>query len=223
MRRWFREKFLLGFLSGIAFSALCLGGILFVIPSQLVWDEDTDQNVIEFGGAPAPTGRLRVVKNVFLNENPVSPFEGAQVVDPKLTTLQIPFSHGRLEIIPASTDEILWKCKYSGDRPIAGAQKAGVFKIDLANTVGAKCRISVPENVRTVIRGTSGRVELEKPHFDTDIELETGRVVIQPDQSESYRFDNRVQSGKADLFASSGNSDSFAIRVKVQTGRIIRE
>lgn len=190
-------------------------------------DEENDR-VSLLGGMIDVDGKAGTVKvgSTFIHEDEESNrFEGAKaIVEGQIQEIRVPFSNGKMEILPSVDNQIRWRCKVHGpEHPAEIQEDKTSFTLNLEKAHAAKCDLELPKKVRTVITGANGKLEIIRPQNDLDISLSNGKVTIAPDEKKQYNFDMKVTNGYVEKFVSSTGPESINIKVTLANGTIKRD
>jgi len=152
-------------------------------------------------------------------------FEGSKKIEiSKNAIIKIPFSNGKLDISNAENELVSWDCKISGSTENPKVKTVDhLTTLDLSTTNGVKCDITVPKNIKLEIAGSNGKLHFEKPHYNLDVNLANGKVDLEPDDTQLYRYDIKVVNGVVDKFESSIDATAFIIKVSLVNGVISRD
>lgn len=221
----------IGFLG--TFGLACLTTIiLFWKFTPLITVDEKNERVTLLGGAIDVDGAQGSIKigNSFIQEDmEFKKFSGAKEVNPNTTKqVHIPFSNGKFKL-EAATDKFLsWECKAAtAQHEIEITEKADVLTLDLEDSAGAKCKIKIPAKIATVIHGANGKIEIDRPKGNVDVNLNNGQVKVQAENGAAYRYDLKVTNGATrgfvnEDFAQATPKDIF-IKVSVTNGSIKKE
>lgn len=145
-------------------------------------------------------------------------FEGK--VDLQGDDIEIEFGTGTYKVYPYFDKEVKWKCKVADAKKIKIEQTPSL-KMNFKDTDGSICKISIPPGVNVKLKGQTGHVQIDKPKYNLDLELQTGNVTIYLDDEVPYEFDVQIQTGKAPTgLVNSMDPEAFKIKASVQTGLI---
>lgn len=156
-------------------------------------------------------------KNYFQNA-----FSGTHdVLKKELKEIHLVYKNASIFINSAEENKFEWKCITSGTpNSTEGTVESGVFKLDLNPTAAAKCKLTVPKNIRVFIRGHYGALSLTKPSFPVNVEILNASVKISPNPDLKYHFDLKTENGKVDDFISHESPDAIEIKVSIKNGAI---
>jgi len=224
MVKWLTIGFL-GTLGIFAFTFLIL---LWKFTPLISVDEENERVTI-LGGlidVDGKAGRLQIGADRFDGFGfETRTFDGNRTIDrANIRQIIVPFTHGKLEFSPShSENELRWKCRVTGGNGTAIADESKKqFTLSLEKVGGSKCDIQLPKGVPSVISGSNGKLEIERPHSDMQVRLDNGKVTIAPEPNRKYRFDLSVANGIVDDFVSSEAADALKIKVVVANGYIKR-
>ncbi len=143
----------------------------------------------------------------------------------KLNQIELNFTNGKMGFAQSKGDSLTWHCKTKGtDDQGVVVQDGNTIRMNLDRFTGSKCEVEVPEKMNLIVRGGNGKIEIEKPKFNVDVELSNGKVDIESDHSMKYKYDTRVVNGmnRSKLNIKSSN-DPNALKVRVSlTNGVIR-
>ncbi|MCB0394439.1 MAG: DUF1700 domain-containing protein [Bdellovibrionales bacterium] len=136
------------------------------------------------------------------------------------------FSNGKLDVLPSQDGKLTWNCKAKTykdkfeESPKSAKVQGGRAVLDLDSYMGSKCILQIPQKVNLVVKGGNGKVHVDKPDFDVDIDLGNGKVGIDPDPAKQYSFNTHVTNGVTREFTSSEKPDALKIKVAIVNGKI---
>ena len=196
--------------------------------SPLISVNEETERMILLGGLIDVDGKGGKVKiggaNFEGGDGTAMTFEGARTLDSKSTEIHIPFTNGKFAISTASDNQFHWDCQvFGGANPGTVDEGGGKLTLSLANTIGANCDIQLPANIKSVIHGANGKIEVVKPAGAMDLAMSNGKVAIEEDQTKQYKFDLTVGNGVVSKFISSAAADAIPIKVALTNGKISRE
>ena len=214
----------IGFLGTVAMCLLFVGVLAYKFSPLFKIDGDTQSvsllgGLIQFSG---DEGVIRVGDSVIRGGHG-TPFDGtwdSKGVKQKFT---IKFADGKWELNNSADSKLSWRCR-GGDLknpPEPSAEGKGTL-LDMSQITGVKCELSVPEKQELRLEGTNGKVEVNEPHYNFDLDLKNGKVDLEPDGKMNYRYAFSVANGKTDSFESSGDPGAFVITVHMINGMISR-
>lgn len=224
----------IGFLGTVGL--VCLTTLILIYKfSPLVSISEEDDRVVLLGGLidiDGGKGTLKV-NGMVVDDEEIGALEFAGEQAPKTQSIEfhVPFSNGKLTLRASQDEKVHWRCKMVGakekhvvngqvQQPHTVAEAEGKMTLDLKGAIGAKCEISVPAKMRSVVNGANGKILLVKPQAPVDISVSNGKVSILEDVTKKYRFDLSVSNGKVGKFKSSDTADAIAIKVALANGKI---
>ncbi len=131
------------------------------------------------------------------------------------------FSNAKVQVAPSSDKLLHWACEVNGtghDTALKEEEKALV--LDLTSAEGSKCTLEVPDGLKLAIEGGNGKITLEKPSAEVNIQISNGKISMKPDNAREYRYDLKVVNGKIDGFDSSTSEKAIPIRMSMTNGKI---
>lgn len=136
--------------------------------------------------------------------------------------LSLKFGNGRFELNNSKDKKFSWECNthdptVKAFNPVS--EKTDLV-LDFSELLEVKCKISIPENTKVFIQGANGKVELDKPHYDVNLDLSNGKVDFDPDKDHKYNYKLSVKNGKVDEFISSDDPNAHLIVVQMTNGKI---
>lgn len=140
--------------------------------------------------------------------------------DPSRSEVWIPFTNGKVQLETSGDNKLRWDCSSYGGAPQATEDQINKYKLDFSGAKGMKCRIEVPANAKVALKGSNGKVEIERPRYNVDLTLDNGAVEIEPNRDSEYSFVTKVVNGHVDEFKSSPGKGAFQISVNLVNGKI---
>lgn len=136
--------------------------------------------------------------------------------------VKILFSNTKADIFWKNQDSIHWDCKLLGQRhPNIASSKGSDVVLSLANA--SKCSVTIPHRLSLYLTGSNGKISLNKPTSDYEIDLTNGVVVIAPDPEVEYRYDLKTTHGVIDRFDNANNMPAAkSAKVSIVNGTIKR-
>ena len=140
-----------------------------------------------------------------------------------LREIHIPFSNGDIKVSTSDGRWLSWHCTVKGEHhsPLHSLENH-VLTLALNEYDGVECSITLPEKVRTKVKGHNGRVALVRPRADLEVDLMNGTVSVTPDQTQHYKYDISVMNGRIDRFESSAALNAHRLNISVMNGTIGR-
>lgn len=147
--------------------------------------------------------------------------KGLAVLGPEVTQLAVHFSHGKLEVKNSGTRELSWDCVINKDaKEPSSTQEGPLYTFDARPSVGSNCELSIPAELKMLLEGQNGKIEIHEPHNAIDASLENGKISFKPDGAVDYRFNTSVKMGATDDFTSSSNPQAYPINLSLLRGKI---
>ena len=132
--------------------------------------------------------------------------KGNFLVKPENKRLKTLFSNIKANLAWSAENQVKWDCKiYQEDQQIIKTEGADIV---LSLSTASKCQIMVPKNLPLYIAGSKGKISLDKPTSDYEIDLTNGVVNVDPDPSEPFYYELKTTHGYTDNFESSLDKDS---------------
>ncbi len=146
------------------------------------------------------------------------------VVSKNIKVVEIHYQDAAMRLKSTDSHDLDFKCVVTG-RPESevGTVENNIFKLDLGDSEGAKCKLNIPKNMQVVLRGHNGALNIDKARFSLDAELHNAKVKIEPEDSLKYRYDLKANNGKIDDFTSFDSPDALEIKIKIHNGVISKD
>jgi hypothetical protein len=198
---------MIGLLGTVAMSLIFTGAILFKF-SPLV--EVRGDKVKLLGGAISVDDQDKKGNHI----------SGAHPMSRDQRSIFIQANNAKISLHNSDGD-FHWECKID-EGAIAPKleEKTDQISLDFTSLHGMKCEFFVPEKHLFRLKFTNGKIEVEKPHYNLDINGNNGKIGIEPDLSQNYKFENQVSVGKLDSFPSSDKPDAYRIHIELDNGVI---
>jgi hypothetical protein len=129
--------------------------------------------------------------------------------------LIVKFGNG--SITAESGTEWKWDCRGSLDDKGEPAAKANT--LDLSAVDHLRCSLTFPKGANAEIEGQNGKIQVDKPEFNLDADLENGKAHVTPNDGTKYAFDFSVRNGKSQTPPSAAKPD-YKLRIQVGSGKI---
>ena len=215
----------IGFLGTVAM-CLVFAGVLAFKFSPLFKVDGNTESISLLGGLiqiSGDEGSIRVGNSFIRGGGQGTAFDGVWEAKGKKESFTIKFGNGQWELNNSTDPKLSWQCR-GGDLKIPPqpvAEGKGML-LDMSQITGVKCELSVPEKQDVRLEGINGRIEVNEPHYDFELDLKNGKVDLAPDAKTNYRYGLSVMNGKMASFESSSEPGSFAITVHMINGVISR-
>lgn len=134
--------------------------------------------------------------------------------------VKIFFENTKAELSWEDRENIEWDCKFTGSEPsdIANSEESD---ITLSMSGDSKCEITIPQNLKLYLSALNGKIDLENPTEDYEVDLTNGVVKIHPDSEKEFYYDLKTTHGTIDSFKSTKNTEkSKSAKVSIINGTI---
>ena len=211
-------------------AAFGLGGLGVIAFSILVWKFtplikiDEENNRVQILGGmidvDGKKGSVKVSKSMHIMGGKEE-YEGHRdIVPDNIKQLNFNFGPGRLDLKTSINTKISWKCEGSWAEI---TQENDVLSFELERRSPVECDLSIPKDMKVVIKGRQGKIQIDKPLFHLDLNLNEGKVGFDLDEKAEYGFANQIKVGSVDVFPSSSSSNAYKMNINVQSGKIYRK
>jgi hypothetical protein len=209
----------IGFLGTFAM-VLLFAGFVIAQFSPIVKVDEKENKVEILGGMIKVDGaNERVTINGLVGDGSLTSFKGSEPYEAG-RELFVKFNSGSLVVERSHDSEFQFECMgLNSDSSSAGAWNH-VSTLDLSSMPNTQCELEVPAGVILHVNGESGSIAFENADFDLDAELSRGKISFEAKRNVPYKFDIKVDSGKADSFESSTDPKARQARLHVGSGRI---
>lgn len=215
-----------------AFMFVCflifIGFLMWKFTPLLKIDEE-NQKVTILGGLidiDGKSGKFIVGDEVhFTASNYTNDLTGSIVIlshELNSTPIKLNFESGKFTFQTSPTDDFSFECKLSSP-PTEDmiTQAPNSIVLNFKELEGSNCTISIPEKAKFFAKGETAAVDLVAPHFDFDLELESGNIVISPDENRTYDYDLKVETGILSDYTSTDDvAGEHKIRIRLESGNI---
>lgn len=134
--------------------------------------------------------------------------------------VKILLTNAKTQVTWSDTNEISWDCKSYGERTqeaIKEDQEALTLSLLKART----CKVTIPKNLETYVSGVNGKIHMDQPQNNYEVDLSSGVVRITPDPSLKYHYDLAITHGSIDKFKSYEKSkEVLSAKVSLGNGKI---
>ncbi len=196
----------IGFLGSVAL--LTIGTIaLFSYLSPVVKVDEKTESVSLFNGAIQVDGKK-------LNKHSGS----AGVARGQL--VEVRFKTGNYEVKTSDSSNFVWSCRGLKTEGIHPETIGESLVLDLSNQEDSNCEISLPSDSRLKIVGRDGNLEVDEPRFSVEAELENGNLSFEQDEASQYKFEIKIENGRAATFTSSEDLNAYLMKFTVRNGNI---
>lgn len=209
--------------------AILMASVVFMITyfSPIISIDENEEQVRILGGLISVNGGSGGGNHFDLDWNGRSTQEsGSHALDPSQVDLvDVRFTNGKMDVRSGATDELAWDCWTVGpaDGPSPEVKTDGrTAVLDLSGATMNKCAVTLPTGLKVRLVGSNGRLALERPRADTEVEMDNGKVEIELDPGRGYKFDLKLTNGRIDSFPSSDDPDAVRVKVTMDNGRITR-
>lgn len=216
--------FVAGFISALAcfFIAICI--LTYFFTPLLKVDESTGRIQL-FGGLVDVQARDMITKLSKESSFVFGTIEGVYKVPPAAEILTVKFGSGDVRIDFNASDEMNWDCDGAGkSTKVVFDEAQKNVTLDLSSAF-VDCDLSLPE-IRLVVEGARGELELRKYRNDVDVRLGSGNVGLEPVENLPYSYDLKVGIGQVDSEISSDpapeSSEAVKVKVEIKSGDIIK-
>jgi len=125
-----------------------------------------------------------------------------ELINQGITTTNISFSNGKLDIETSKDAEFEYDCKIQNGSPqITHKIQNSILTLDLTSAKGVDCEIEVPEEVNIQVQGQNGEITID-PIDNT------------------YQYDLKVQNGKVENPQTSNNPKGPTFKATLANGQI---
>lgn len=213
----------IGFVATFAM-ILLFAGILITHFSPLLTVDDHADRVGLLGGLIQVDGKNNRVRiGGYDIDGKTEKFDGTTPLTAE-QAVSVKFGNGKFSLEGAVDGKLAWDCEGAG---LAGKHAEPVIDkatvtLDFSTLKGVRCEFRVPTDAHLSIQGGNGKLTIEEPHYDLNVELVNGKVDLQPDEDEAYRYSLSVTNGHMDDFKSSDKPRAHAITVHIANGKISR-
>lgn len=229
----YQEKQNFSFLRFFAkfFAFLIISSMLFV--GFLVWKftpllkiDDATNSITILGGLidiDGKSGKVKILDEVQFTEDKYTDNLLADFsLDQRRDEVILNFNSGQFTLKGSPTSELKLNCKLS----VAADNKMLITNddhilIDFTHIEGQTCEIQIPQDKKITLEGKEAAINIERPEFNTYIELEAGSVTISPEVEIDYNFKLDVKEGYTGIFNSSPEEDAYEIQISIGTGSIV--
>jgi len=210
---------IIGFLGSFAMLLLFVAFIVAQF-SPIVKVSEKDDKVEILGGMVHLDGKKnRITINGISNFTAGNVSSGTQTVKPG-HVIDVKFTNGHVEAEGTDTSTLEWECKGAGTSLPTPTSDDTVTNIDFTGLSGAHCDLKVPKSVKLKVLGTTGHIAIANADFDVDAQLTRGHIDFAAADEIAFKYDVKVDMGKADKFESSTNTDARIAHLHVGSGRI---
>jgi hypothetical protein len=213
----------IGFLGTFALILTFIVVLIFKF-SPLIQVDDSKEHVSLLGGLIEVNGKngdVRIGQSKF-SDHGESHFRGSKIVKPEeVSEIFIPFTNAKFTLENSDDQSFQWDCKAEGpvtepaDSP---TPENKVLKIDLQNTLAAKCNFKIPAKMAVKITGNNLKMNVQRPHYHLDLDAQNGKVELSPDTEKKYHFNIKVKNGKLDTFDSTNEVGALQISISLMNG-----
>lgn len=105
------------------------------------------------------------------------------------------FSNGKIEISNSNSETLSWDCKLDESVEPLVTNSDGLITLDMSQTKGAKCEVSVPPMKELSVEGINGKIDYIYPRVDSSIKLTSGKIDIEFDDNVQYNHQIHVLKG----------------------------
>lgn len=233
-----KKKFsLIGYI--FKFSAVMML-ILFSFIGFLIWkftpiikiDEEANR-VIILGGLidiDGKSGKLKVFDDYhFSHEGFSNDFQASINLDEKQDEIIINFNSGSFNLTTSNSDQFSVDCKLATQPlPQTISQSDDTLTLDFSKIEGLNCSLEVPTDKKVTIEGNYASITAISPEYNLYIEVKNGKVYLTPEEEIDYNYSLNIENADnvnnyIGEFQSSGNEESFEIRINLKDGAIIRK
>lgn len=133
----------------------------------------------------------------------------------------VKFANGRVDVATNEEANLEWSCRggKNGQAPEPLSEN-GVLTLDLTPMQGVRCDLSVPKGAKFELTGSDGRISITDADFDANVDLARGRISFAAAHEIAFKYDVKVDSGKADEFTSSDHPNARIAKLHLGSGRI---
>lgn len=165
-------------------------------------------------------GTLKVGDTRMARDEELGRFDGTKNVK-KDQKVRIKLGNGRASLRTSLTNEMTWACKIYGQADLARFEdEKTVLTLNLEETSGSDCEISVPRSTFVDLNLINGKVRLERPLFHANVRVGNGGIEFIPVSTTPYKVVSKVVNGTNQPPATSTGPDGFQMDLEVTNGFI---
>jgi hypothetical protein len=217
----------IGFLGTLSISLLFLCILLWKFTPLISVDDEND-HVMILGGLIDINGKAGQVnvrsKASAFDEVEVMTIQGSKEIAKSTQKLSIHFSNGSFQLTSLTgRNDLKWHCQAGASKSPTITEVGGNLSLDFRKIEGTNCKIQLPANLASYIKGESGEVEIIKPKSAFEIQLDNGQILFSPDVHLEYKYQIQVAHGLVDHFVSSTSTQAIVIKMTLENGYINQE
>ncbi|MAZ48867.1 MAG: hypothetical protein CME65_09905 [Halobacteriovoraceae bacterium] len=203
-------------------------GLLYWKFTPIFKADEENQRVIILGGLidiDGKSGKVKIFDQVQFadSDNLKDSFQMNMALGSEIDEVDLNFKSGQFTLKNSLNNELKFNCKLSGPfEQEMVEQRPELLKVNFAKLDGVTCELSIPEGKRILLEGVDSAINIDRPEFNTYIEVENGHVAILPAPERDYLFNLEVEQGYIGEFNSvKDNPEATEIQVRLQNGSIV--
>lgn len=224
----FRFFFYIFALNLLLISSIVLYGIYKFTP---LYSYNSDQGRLTILGGlidlNQQTGEYKIFNDYHYSQKQFSnSFDGSlDITRDEVDEVHVEFLNGLMEFKTSSDDKVIFSCKLENppDEALINQENPSVVEIDFTKMGGSTCTMEIPRDLKFTLNGKNGQVTLNEPLFDSFVEMQNGRILINPNSEIDYKYNLENENGMIDDFTSSRSSQAYEIKATLQNGAIINQ
>jgi hypothetical protein len=220
--------------TGFILKFFAISTLVFIIGiSVLVWkftpllkiDEENNKIVI-LGGLidiDGKAGKIKILDEVGFDQNHyTNDFQANIELDIEKDEIISNFKAGTFTLENSKTSELKIECKLSSQlTKDVIIQESDLIKVNLEEFEGANCVFKIPVDKIDTLMGNEAIINIDRPEFNAYIEINNGKVSIDPEQELDYKYNLNVNEGYIGEFESVETEEAYEILVTIENGSIL--
>ena len=194
--------------------------------------DEKENRVIILGGLidiDGQSGKFKFFDQYhFSHENFSNDFQANINLDEEKDEVLIGFKTGTFNLKTSNSEQLKIDCKLASP-PENNTIQTGRdhIRIDFSKISGLACNLDIPVDKKITIEGDVATIKAPAPEYNLYVELNNGKVFINPGKEIDYNFSLNISDDSSDSyignFESAGNINGYEIRVNLSQGAIIRK
>ncbi len=211
----------------VVFFSLIIGIAIYKFSPIFKVDEETNR-VIILGGLidiNGDAGKVKILDQYHFDKSVMgNDLQATMALEPEKDEIIVNFISGSFQVETSRTGEFSLDCKLAVPAPQNIIQtETDYVRLNLKEIDGAACELKVPVDKKITFEGEGGNIQIVNPEFNIYIDMDDGRVAIQPENEMDYKYQISLANGMIGEFESVDSDQAYEININLDNGSVVRK